>query len=103
MNNKDHHFNSMSESVKEFIDDMKAGGKHTQDAERSYCSGYVHGASMAISGMFDAVRLGLSMSELVAVVDAYERDLGLWMRGDVPQPQFNVSYYLSRVREIGQQ
>ena len=52
--------------------------------------------------MFDAVRLGLSMSDLVAVVDAYESDLGLWMRGDIPQPQFNVSYYLSRVQKTDQ-
>ena len=101
--NNDHRFSSMSESVKEFIDDMKEGGKHTQDAERSYYSGYAHGADMAISGMFDAIRLGLSISDLVAVANAYKRDLELWMRGDIPQPQFNVLYYLSRVREIGQQ
>ena len=103
MNNKDHQFSIMSELVKEFIGDMKTGGKDTQDAEKSYYSGYVQGASMAISGMFDAVRLGLSMSDLVAVTNAYERDLGLWMCGNIPQPQFNISYYLSRVREIGQQ
>ncbi len=102
MNNKDHHFRAMSESVKEFIDDMKTGGKHTQDAERSYCSGYVQGTGMAMSGMFDAIRLGLSMSDLVAVTDAYESDLTLWMRGDIPQPQFNVSYYLSRVQKTDQ-
>ena len=102
MNNKDHQFSAMSESVKAFIDDMKAGGKQTQDAERSYCSGYVQGAGIAISAMFDAIRLGLSMSDLVAVADAYERDLGLWMRGDIPQPQFNVSYYFSRIQKTGQ-
>ena|SRR5260370_37079529 len=101
--NNDHRFSSMSESVKEFIDDMKADSKHTPNAERSYSSGYVHGTSIAISGMFDAVRLGLSMTDLAAVANAYRRDLELWMRGDIPQPQFNVSYYLSRVREIGQQ
>jgi hypothetical protein len=99
MNNKDHHFHTMSESVKEFIDDMKAGGKQTQDAERSYCSGYVQGAGMAISGILDAARLGLSLPDLVAVTDAYEHDLELWMRGSIPQPQFNISYYFSRIQK----
>ncbi len=102
MNNKDHHFSAMSESVKAFIDDMKAGGKQTQDAERSYCSGYVQGAGMAISAMFDALRFGVSMTDLVAVTDAYEHDLELWMRGDIAQPQFNVLYYLSRVQKTDQ-
>ena len=102
MNNKDHQFSVMSELVKEFIGDMKTGDKDTQDAEKSFCSWYALGANMAISGMFDAIRFGLSMPDLVAVTNAYESDLELWMRGDIPQPQFNVSYYLSRVRGTGQ-
>lgn len=99
----DHHFNVMSASVKEFIDDMKAGGKHTKDAESSYYSGYVDGAGMAISGILDAARLGLSLSDLVAVTDAYSRDLELWMRGSIPQPQFNVSSYLARISKAHQE
>jgi hypothetical protein len=98
MNNKDHQFSVMSESVKEFIGDMKVGSKQAQDAERSYYSGYVDGAGMAISGIFDAARLGLSLPDLVAVTDAYGRDLELWVRGNISQPQFNASYYLSRIR-----